>query len=188
LLDEQADKPGSGAAAELAVDAAQMELHRLGAQKQRGGDVAVGLPIGHQPGDLELLGGEPPGYPPGWSANGRPSCLQLCPRLLSPGVGIEVLEGNQCRPQALPRRRVAWRAGAGRSLPNARRRTPSRSPPTSPSAAGPRPSPTHASAGPEVEIAGELVGPIPRGTFASGDWRRDSRMPSIGSEGSGRGA
>ena len=28
--------------------------------------------------------------------------------------------------------------------------------------------------------AGELVGPIPRGTFASGDWRRDSGMPSIG--------
>jgi ketosteroid isomerase-like protein len=75
-----------------------------------------------------------------------------------------------------------------RSLPNARRRTPSRSPLTSPSAAGPRPSPTHAFAGPEVEIAGELVGPIPRGTFASGDWRRDSGMSSIGSEGSGRGA
>ena len=27
-----------------------------------------------------------------------------------------------------------------------------------------------------------------RRTFASGDWRRDSGMPSIGSEGSGRGA
>jgi hypothetical protein len=39
-----------------------------------------------------------------------------------------------------------------------------------------------------VEIAVELVGPIPRGTFAFGDWRRDSRTPSIGSEGSGRGA
>jgi hypothetical protein len=38
------------------------------------------------------------------------------------------------------------------------------------------------------EIAVDLVGLFPAGRSPFGDWRRDSRTPSIGSEGSGRGA
>jgi hypothetical protein len=45
-LEEQVDQLGTGAGAQLAVDAAQVEFDGLGAEEQGGGDVAVGAALG----------------------------------------------------------------------------------------------------------------------------------------------
>ena len=44
--------------AELHEDVPQVRLHRLVAEEQLGGDLAVGLAVGHQAGDLELALGQ----------------------------------------------------------------------------------------------------------------------------------
>ena len=52
---EPPDQLGAGGDVELAVDAAQVELHRLVAEGERGPDLLVRLPLGDPQRDLELL-------------------------------------------------------------------------------------------------------------------------------------
>ena len=51
-------KLGTPAHAELAVDASQVELDRLGGEEQSGGGLPVARPSGHDQRDLKLVGGE----------------------------------------------------------------------------------------------------------------------------------
>jgi hypothetical protein len=104
LLEEVVDELGTGGGAEFAVGAAQMELDRLGTQEQRGGDVAVGLAVGDQPGHLELLGGEATGGRLGAAAGDLPGGLELGPGLVGPGTGVQLLEGGQRSPKAISSR------------------------------------------------------------------------------------
>src|SRR6266545_5209590 len=82
----------AGGDAELGVGLVQVVADRPGAEEELSGDVAVGQPLGGQPGNLQLLrsqGGQPG---PGWRWGADAGGAQLDARQLGPRGGVAAVQ------------------------------------------------------------------------------------------------
>jgi hypothetical protein len=101
-LDEQVDQLGPGAAADLAVDAAQVELHVLGLKNKAAAISRLDLPSATSLATWNSWGVEPAGGRLAAATGGLPGGLELGPGLLGPRGGAQLLEGGQGGPEAVP--------------------------------------------------------------------------------------
>jgi hypothetical protein len=103
-----------------------MEIDRLGAQEELGGDLAIGEPAGDRLGNAQLLGRELIGIAE-WTPLEGASGAQLVARLLGPGRGTERSEHleraaetlSRLDPPTSPRQRAANASAKGARLRSA---------------------------------------------------------------------
>src|SRR5262245_25933528 len=115
LRGEEPDEFGAGVDVELAVDARQMELDRLRAEKERRRNVAVRLSLSDLQRDLELLRGQLLGRREVASGDRLSARSQLAACLLRPGSRAEPVEELDRAAQMLTRLDAA--PGAPEPLP-----------------------------------------------------------------------
>src|SRR4030095_16329628 len=82
----------AGSYAELGVGLVQVVTDRPGAEEKLCGDVAVGQPLGGQPGDLQLLRGQVGQPGPGWRWGAGAGGAQLDAGQLRPRGGVAAVQ------------------------------------------------------------------------------------------------